>query len=262
MTSNSPVSLHSRLKGKTAILTGAGSGIGRATAVRFAQEGARLGLTDINVTGLDETARIVRGLGGEVIARAGDIVDPATIDQLATDVATTYGGIDVLVNIAGIVVAKPFLEQTAEDFDRLMRVNVLAAVLASQRVIPEMQAAGQGSIIHFASVGGLIGLPGLSLYNASKAAVIGLTRGMALDQAPHIRVNAVAPGGVKTPMSEEHIASFPTREEAMNQLAGRQLIKRFAEPEEVTGAVVFLASDDSAFMTGAVIPVEGGWTAW
>ncbi|OPX05247.1 SDR family NAD(P)-dependent oxidoreductase [Mycobacterium sp. AT1] len=251
-----------RLDDAVTIVTGAGGGIGRATAIRLAAEGARLGLTDLDAQALDETAVLVREAGGAVVTVAGDVVSPDTIDDLTTRVIDTYGRVDGLVNNAGIVVAKPLLEHTTEDFQRLMSINMLACLITAKRVVPEMLKAGGGSVVNVASIGALAAIPLVGVYCASKAAVLGFTRSLALEYAPDIRANAICPGGVETQMAEEHIKSFPTREEAITTLAGRQMLKRYARPQEIAEAIVFLVSPESSFMTGAVVPVEAGWTAW
>ncbi len=254
-----------RLAGKVALVTGAGGGIGRAAAVRFAEEGAKVGVTDQDAAGLGETAALVKAASGgaeEAVRVAGDIVDPATIDQLASETLARFGKIDVLFNNVGILILKSLADTTPEDFDRIMRVNVLSHLLGIQRVAPEMRRAGGGSIVNVASVGGLVALPNVSAYGASKSAVIGLTRSAAMEFGPQIRVNAVCPGGVDTPMAQRHLASFEDKEAAMKLLTGRQIIKRYAQPREIADLVVFLASDEASFVTGATIAADAGHTTW
>jgi NAD(P)-dependent dehydrogenase (short-subunit alcohol dehydrogenase family) len=249
------------LAGKVALITGAGSGIGRAAAVRFAAAGARVGITDVDAAALDETAALV-GSDDAVLSVAGDIVDPATMDALVAVAAERFGRVDALFNNVGILIMKSLLDTTIDDFDQLMHVNCLSQLIAIQRVVPEMRRSGGGSIINVSSVGGLVALPNVSAYCPSKSAVIGLTRAAAAEFAPEIRCNAICPGGVSTPMSDKHLASFEDKEAAMKLLTGRQLIKRYARPEEIANVAVFLASDEASFMTGAVVPVEAGHTAW
>jgi NAD(P)-dependent dehydrogenase (short-subunit alcohol dehydrogenase family) len=249
------------LTGKVALVTGARSGIGRAAAIRFAAAGARVGITDLDAAALDETAALVADEDG-VLSVAGDIVDPATMDKLVAAAAERFGRIDALFNNVGILIMKSLLDTTADDFDRLMHVNCLSQLIAIQRVVPEMRRCGGGSIINVSSVGGLVALPNVSAYCPSKSAVIGLTRAAAYEFAPDIRCNAICPGGVDTLMADRHLASFEDKEKAMTLLTGRQLIKRYARPEEIANVAVFLASDEASFMTGAVVPVEAGHTAW
>ncbi|MDX6392255.1 MAG: hypothetical protein QOJ73_3318 [Streptosporangiaceae bacterium] len=249
------------LSGKVALVTGAGSGIGRAAAVRFAAAGARVGITDVDAAALDETAALVAD-DDAVLSVTGDIVDPATADELVTKAAERFGRVDALFNNVGILIMKSLLDTTIDDFDQLMHVNCLSQLIAIQRVVPEMRRSGGGSIINVSSVGGLVALPNVSAYCPSKSAVIGLTRAAAAEFAPEIRCNAICPGGVSTPMSDKHLASFDDKEAAMKLLTGRQLFKRYARPEEIANVAVFLASDEASFMTGAVVPVEAGHTAW
>ena len=248
------------LTGKVALITGAGGGIGRAAAIRFAAAGARLGLPDIDRDALAATAALVPR--DATVSVAGDIVDPATIDGLASAAAGRFGRVDALFNNAGMVILKSLLDTTAADFDRLMHVNCLSQLLAMQRVVPEMRKAGGGSVINVSSVGGLVALPNVSAYCPSKSAVLGLTRVAATEFAPDVRVNAICPGGVSTPMSAAHLDSFDDKEAATKLLTGRQILKRYARPEEIANVAAFLASDEASFMTGAVVPVEAGHTAW
>jgi NAD(P)-dependent dehydrogenase (short-subunit alcohol dehydrogenase family) len=255
-----------RLAGKVVVVTGAAGGLGRATALRCAGEGARLAITDVNPQGLAETAAmLVDRVGSDQapVTFAGDITDAATIDRVVTDAVHAFGAIHGLCNVAGTLGTGGPLEGYAPaDFDRVMHVNCMAQMLAIQRVLPEMRRAGGGSIVNVASVGALVALPFMAVYCASKAAVLGLTRAVALEVAPDIRCNAICPGGIDTPMAQTFLAQFPDREEMLGKLVGRQLIKRFAKPEELAEMLLFLVSDESSFVTGSVIAAEAGHTSW
>lgn len=205
---------------------------------------------------------MIRATGGEVIAVAGDIVEPGTIDTLATKLLDAFGRIDGLVNNAGIVMSKPILEHTREDFDKVLHVNTWSYLLTAKRVVPEMQKRGSGAIVNVASVGAFVAINELAVYCTSKAGVLGLTRSMALELGPRIRVNALCPGGVDTPMAAEHFTHFPSREAALEVLAGEQIQKRYADPVELAKAAVFMLSADASFMTGSAMTVDGGWTTW
>jgi NAD(P)-dependent dehydrogenase (short-subunit alcohol dehydrogenase family) len=248
------------LSGKVVLITGAGSGIGRAAAGLFAAAGAQVAITDIDAPALAATAALLPE--SQAVTAAGDITDPATMDALAEAAVTRFGRIDALFNNVGVLILKSLMDTTAADFDHLMHVNCLSYLIAMQRVVPVMRQGGGGSIINVSSVGGLVALPNVSAYCPSKSAVIGLTRAAAVELAPDIRVNAICPGGVSTPMSDAHLESFEDKEAATKLLTGRQLIKRYARPEEIAHVAVFLASDQASFMTGAVVPVEAGHTAW
>jgi NAD(P)-dependent dehydrogenase (short-subunit alcohol dehydrogenase family) len=252
-----------RLNGKVGLVTGAAQGQGRAAALRLAEEGAAIGVTDLDPAGLDAVVAEIEGAGGRAVAAAGDIADPGTIDALVTKAVAAFGRIDVLHNNAGICVANSLEGWSTEDFDRHMHVNCLGPLLAIQRVLPEMRRAGGGSIINVASIGALVALPNLAVYSASKAGLLGLTRGVAYECAEDgIRCNAICPGGVDTPMARAVVDSFEDEEAALKLLTGRQLFKRFADAREIAELVVFLASDESSFITGATLPIEAGHSAW
>ena len=252
-----------RVAGKTVVVTGAAQGLGAAVARLLGAEGAKLALTDQDPAGLQQTSAALQASGTPCVTLAGDVRDPATPVSLVAAATGTLGPVSVLVNVAGICPAMPLASTTPADFDRVMHVNCLAQLLAIQAVLPSMTAAGGGSIINISSVGALVALPALAAYSASKAAVLGLTRAAACELAElGIRCNAICPGGIDTPMAESVVASFPSREEALGKLTGRQLFKRFASPEEVASLVLYLASDESSFVTGATLSADGGHTAW
>lgn len=249
---------------KTVLITGAGGGLGRAAAELFARAGARVALTDCNAGTLAETVASVRALGAEAVSRSGDIADSATSRELVTAAVDRFGGLDGVCNIAGVLSTGTIENSTVVEFDRAMHINCLAQLLVIQNALPALRRSQGASIVNVASVGALAALPLMTIYCASKAAVLGLTRAVAAELAPAIRCNAICPGGIDTPMSRDLLAGFePQQREAMiAKLTGRQLLKRFAAPEEVAATLVFLISDEASFLTGAVVPVDGGMSAW
>jgi NAD(P)-dependent dehydrogenase (short-subunit alcohol dehydrogenase family) len=251
-----------RFEGKVALVTGAGAGVGKATALRLAEEGARLALTDIRADSLNEVTGEVRAAGAKVTEVVGDVAEPATTRELVGSAEAAFGRVDVLVNNVGILVLASLLDTTADDFDRLMRVNCYSHLLAIQAAVPAMRRAGGGAIVNVASVGALVALPNVSAYCPSKSAVLGLTRAAAAEFGPDIRVNAVCPGGVETEMSRVHLLSFEDKEAASRKLTGRQMIPRYAQPAEIAAVIAFLASDDASFVTGATVAADAGHSAW
>jgi NAD(P)-dependent dehydrogenase (short-subunit alcohol dehydrogenase family) len=252
-----------RLDGKTVVVTGAASGLGRATALALAREGAGLALTDIDEAGLALVDQQVQALGARVVTLSADITQWPTHTRLRDLVLSAFDGIHGLCNVAGILGPGTIENVSEAGFDQVMHVNCLAQMLAVKAFAASLRACG-GAIVNVASVGAQVGLPLMSLYCASKAAVLGLTRALAVELAPHVRCNAVCPGGIDTPMSQALLASVPEaqRETLLAKLTGRQLIPRFATPEEIAATLVFLVSDDSAFLTGSILSADGGHTAW
>ena len=251
-----------RMDGKVALVTGAATGVGRATAERLAAEGARLALTDVQAEPLAELATTLEAAGTETVQVAGDVVEPGVVTDLVDRAEKRFGKVDVLVNNVGILILKSLLDTTYDDFDRLMKVNCYSHLLAIQAVVPTMRRAGGGSVVNVASVGALVALPNVSAYCPSKSAVIGLTRAAAAEFAPDIRVNAVCPGGIDTNMAKVHLESFEDKEAATKMLTGRQMIPRYGRPEEIANVILFLASDEASFVTGAAYAAEAGHSAW
>ena len=251
-----------RLAEKVVIITGAGRGIGRAAALLFASEGARLALVDINEESGEAAAEEVRLQGGEAIYVKTDLTHSAQVKMMADTVVEKYGRIDVLYNNAGINHFGKVTDADEAAWDRVMAVNAKSVFLTCKFVIPIMAKQKKGVIINTGSAASLVGLANLSAYTASKGAVLQLTRNMALDYAKDgIRVNAICPGVTATEMTEQVIYDDPNPKAARERFD--RVIPRgsMAAPIEIANAALFLASDESSYITGAAIPVDGGYTA-
>ena len=252
-----------RFRGKVVVVTGAAQGQGRESALAFAREGADVVVTDILEEGLAETVRLVEESGARVASASGDLSDPATATRVVAEATTAFGGIDVLHNNAGILIGGTLEETSIDDFERAFRVNVVSNLLMVQRVAPEMRRRGGGAIVNTSSICGLAAVDHMGAYGATKAAINSLTRSAARELAPdNIRVNAVCPGGVDTPMAADAKLMFPSEAAFLEFATSRQLIKTFAAANDIVPTVLFLASDDAGLITGAAIPVEGGHMAW
>jgi dihydroanticapsin dehydrogenase len=251
-----------RLRGRCVLVTGAGGGLGRATALRLTAEGALVVLTDADEPALSATAAAVRELGGDPATLAGDLLTTGFAAALAGHAEAARGRLDGLCNLAGVSPAIPFEQTTADEFDWIMGVNCKAQMLMIQAALPLLRRSAAASIVNVSSVGGRVPLPHLVAYGASKAAVIGLSRGVAYEfAADGIRCNVICPGGIDTPMASSVVASFSDRETAIAKLTGRQLLKRFADPAEIASLIAFLISTESSFITGAVIDADAGHTS-
>jgi len=254
-----------RLQGKVAIVTGAGRGIGRSIALRLAQEGADVLVSDVDGATAENTAREIATLGRRSVGMRADVTRPADMKEMAARSLAELGGIHILVNNAGIVQVKPWLELADEDLDRMFGVNVKGTLFASQAVAPTMVQQRSGRIINISSVAAKLSRPYFLHYAASKAAVVSMTRGMALYFAPYnVTCNSVCPGTVDTKMWEyldEALGALEGRAkgEALKQRIGAIPLGRVEQPEDVAGVVAFLSSEDSGYMTGQSLLVDGGF---
>jgi NAD(P)-dependent dehydrogenase (short-subunit alcohol dehydrogenase family) len=248
------------LDGKVAIITGAASGIGRGTAMRFAGEGAAVVIADLNAEGGEAAVRDCKENGGRAVFQKADVSSEAEITALVARAIKEFGRLDIMYNNAGIVGALGPLEQvTVEDWDKSIAVLLRSVFIGIKHCVPEMRKVGGGSIISTASVAGIRGFAGLHPYCAAKAGVINLTRSAALEFAKdRIRVNCICPGGINTPILHRN---QPGVKEAMEQwMAKGQPIQRTGHPEDIAGMALYLASDDSQWVTGQAMVVDGGLT--
>lgn len=251
-----------RLAGRTAIVTGAGSGIGRASALLFAKEGAFVALVDRDRAGLEETFAEVGGAKAEASVHVGDVSETDFAQTTVSDLMARRGRLDVLMTAAGFSCGGTVLTTDPADWDAVFRTNVGGTWLWVRAAVPEMQRQGSGSIITLASQLAIAGGKGNSAYIAAKGAIISLTRTMALDFATDgIRVNAIAPGAIDTPMLRRSFARHADPEPVREASKARHAMKRFGQAEEVAETALHLASDASSFTTGTVMVVDGGWLA-
>lgn len=251
-----------RLAGKIAVITGAASGIGLATALLFAREGARLVMVDRDDAGAAAAQARIDAAGGEAACHVGDVGLQGFADSVAQAALARFGRIDILVTAAGFSCGGTVTTTAPEDWDAVFRANVGGTFLFAKAVIPAMQRQGSGAIVTFASQLALAGGRGNSAYIAAKGAILSLTRTMALDYAADgVRVNAVAPGAIDTPMLQRSFARHAQPEPVRETSRNRHAMKRFGVADEVARAVLYLASDDASFVTGATLPVDGGWLA-
>ncbi len=248
---------------RRALITGGGTGIGRATAELFAREGAAVMVSGRREPELAETVRRVAAGGGRAGLVAGDVSSAADAERMVRETVTALGGIDVLVNNAGIIVRNASVTSVSlEDWERMLRVDLTGVFLVSRFALLEMLKAGQGgSIVHVSSVAGILGDPKLAPYNAAKGGVNLLTKNMALDYAPHgIRVNAVCPGRIWTPMPISRLKPGDDPQEILARWGKNIPLGRVGTPEDVARAILFLASDEAAWITGTWLVVDGGAT--
>ncbi len=254
-----------KVAGKRVIVTGGASGIGEASSRRFAEEGARVAVVDLDETRGAALAEEISGAGAEAIFLRADVADEAQVSASVDSVAERFGGIDVLHNNAGMVAGSDAVGTSVEDWDRTHAVNVRAPWLWSKHVIPHMRAAGGGAIVFTGSTSGMVGYPGVIAYTSSKGGLMNLTRSLALELATEgITVNTVSPGHIDTPLTRGFFADPADPGALERNLAAHAdtvPVKRLGKPEEVAAFVVFLASDDARFCTGGIHVCDGGLTA-
>jgi len=245
-----------QLQGQVALITGAGRGIGKAIALRFAREGANIAVIDLNSEWAQATGQEIEGLGRRVFVKPADVSNYDQIQATVGEAAAALGKIDILVNNAGIGRAQRFLEITKENWERHLHIHLFGTFYCAQAAAREMAKQNYGRIINIASIAGLIGPIDLAPYGAAKAGIIGLTRAAALDLADYgITVNAIAPG----PIDTELLRTWPA--DALRERAQHMPIARLGKVEEIAHAALFLASPDSGFITGTVLAVDGGSVA-
>jgi NAD(P)-dependent dehydrogenase (short-subunit alcohol dehydrogenase family) len=251
-----------RLENKACIVTGAGSGIGKATAERMAEEGGKIVCVDLNKDAVQATAEAIRAAGGTAEAVAADVSDDKQVQAFVDKCVQLYGSVDVLMNNAGVNIPGVFHEVSNDVIDKTLNVNVKGPMYGCRAAIPYMLKQGGGSIVNISSVNGIVSEPFLAVYSASKGAVVMLTKGVALDYAKqNIRCNAICPGWVDTPINYAHAEMLGGLQKVYDSIGTFQPIGRPGTPREIAHLALFLGSDESSFITGAIISADGGMTA-
>jgi len=254
-----------RLDGRVAVITGAAGGQGRAAARLFAANGARLVVSDIDGEGAETTAREVRDAGGEAISLRTDVSREKDVAEMIRAAVNEFGTLDVLFNNAGVgysaadrLTMASVVDTPEEDWDSILAINLKGVAMGCKHAIPVMVENGGGAIVNNASINALVALSGADAYTAAKGGIVALTRVLAVDWGPSgVRVNCICPGGVDTPM----IAPAISDEEVLGFMRESTPLGRLARPEEIARVALFLASDEASYMNGAIVPVDGGWTA-
>ena len=242
------------LAGAVAIVTGAAGGVGRATVELLTVRGACVVAEDL-------TPAVAELEGERVAALRGDVAEPETARRAVALAQERFGGLDIVVNNAGRFLTKPTVDTTDGDWDELLRVNVRGAFLHCREALPALSEDGDGRIVNVASISGMIGLPGQTAYCSTKGAIVQLTRQLAIEHAPRVRVNAVAPGAIDTGFMDEALAGVPDREATLASVAASHPLGRLARAEEIAEVIAFLASPRSSIVTGAIVMADGGFTA-
>jgi NAD(P)-dependent dehydrogenase (short-subunit alcohol dehydrogenase family) len=251
-----------RLAGKVALITGAGSGIGRASAIRFAAEGARVVVVDWKPDGGRETVARIQADGGEALFVEADVSQEADVQRMVVTAVEAYGRLDILFNNAAVQVFGTIPETSTRDWQRVLDVNLKGVYLGCKYALPQMIAQGGGCIVNMSSTLGLVGDPAMPAYGATKGGILAMTRAMAQAHGrQNIRVNCICPGDVDTPIVQEYFDQQPDPAEARRQVAAYYALGRIARPEEIANVALFLASDESSFLTGTAIIADGGQTS-
>ena len=246
-----------RMKDKVVIVTGAGSGIGRATAIRMGAEGARVLCADAKGDGAEETAEQIARARGDAVALLVDVTNEGSCARMVAAALARFGRITTLVNSAGVSAARRDATPSPDEWERVLGVNLSGTYFASRAALPHLAATGAGSITNLASIFGLVGGSMSPAYAASKGGVVNLTRTMAVTWAPSVRVNCVCPGVIETPMTAPFLSDPSWRK----PLEERHPLGRFGKPSDIAAAILYLASDEAEFVTGVALPVDGGYTA-
>jgi NAD(P)-dependent dehydrogenase (short-subunit alcohol dehydrogenase family) len=250
------------LAGKTAVVTGSGSGIGESIAMRFADAGAYVFVAELNPEAGQKVADAIRQKGGQAEFIKVDVADESSCKSAGGHVLSIRGRCDILVNNAGIGHVGTALTTTGADLDRLHAVNVKGVLYMTQAVLSSMLDCGAGSVVNLASIGGIVGIRDRLAYCATKFAVVGMTKCMALDHAERqVRFNCICPGRVETPFVRQRLKEYPDPKKAYEQMAATQALGRMGKPHEIAAAALYLASDEAAFVTGSALIIDGGWSA-